>query len=704
MKKITLSIITIALVSAACLSAGHAEGQKLDRSMKPKPGAAPEIILGKTESFTLPNGMQVFVVENHKLPTIECNVEFAIKPELQGDMAGYREMMPELLLSGTATRSKDKLNEEIDQMGASINVSDEGLSGSGLKKYTEKIFDLMADIAMNTNISQDELDKTRKKTLSGLETQKSDPDAMVRNVSAIVNFGTNHPNGEIPTDESVKKITLDRCNKYYKTYFRPNVAYMAIVGDVTLAEIKPLVEKYFAKWQKAEVPSATYTIPAINGTKLTKVSFAPRTGSVQSVISVTYPVELVPGAPDVIKARVANTILGGGSQGRLFTGIREKHGWGYGAYSSLQEDILGGHFNASGKFRNVVSDSALGAILDEMRLMQTDKVSDTTLQNTITYLSGGFAIGLEDPSRVAQYAINIERYHMPKDFYQNYLKNLAAVTSDDVIEMSKKYITPDHANIVVAGSKEEVANKLARFSADGKIDYYDYSGKTVVATEAKAVPAGLTADVVYKSYITAIGGEKAMSSLKNMTMVCNSEIQGTPLVITIVKTSTGQFRESVEVNKMVLQKQVFDGKKGYMEQQGQKKDLTGDEVEEIKLEADLQSDLHPEKYGIKRTLTGMETIEGADAYSVDAVDAKGKKTTEYYDTKTGLKVREIKYTKGEDGTTTPQTSDYSDYREVPGANGYKVPYFFSIPGPGTNLNIKVQSVDINKEIPDSQFQ
>ena len=702
MKKITLSIITIALVSAAW-------GQALDRSMKPKPGPAPEIKLGKTESFTLPNGMQVFVVENHKLPTIECNVEFSIKPELQGDMAGYREMMSELLLSGTATRSKDKLNEEIDQMGASINVSDEGINGGGLKKYTEKIFDLMADIAMNTTITQDELDKAKKKTLSGLETQKSDPDAMVRNVSNIVNFGTNHPNGEIPTDESVKKITLERCNKYYKTYFRPNVAYMAIVGDVTMAEIKPIVEKYFAKWQKAEVPSATYTIPAINATKLTKVSFAPRTGSVQSVISVTYPVDLVPGAPDVIKARVANTILGGGSQGRLFTGIREKHGWGYGAYSSLQEDILGGRFNASGKFRNVVSDSALGAILDEMRLMQTEKVSDTTLQNTITYLSGGFAIGLEDPKRVAQYAINIERYHMPKDFYQNYLKNLAAVTSDDVVEMSKKYIRPDNANIVVAGSKEEVANKLARFSADGKIDYYDYSGKTIVASEAKAVPAGITADVVYKNYVNAIGGEKAMNGLKSMKMISNSEIQGMALVITITKVTTGALKETVEANmngnKMVVQKKVFDGKKGYEEQQGQKKDLKADDIEDLKQEADLQSDLHPEKYGIKRTLTGIETIEGADAYTVDAIDAKNKKTTEYYDIKTGYKVREIQYIKSEDGTIVPKTTDYSDYREVPGANGYKIPYFFSIPaGPGVNLNIKVQSVDINKQIPDSEFQ
>ncbi len=701
MKKITLSIVTLALATAAW-------AQPLDRSIKPKPGPAPEIKLGKTESFTLSNGMQVFVVENHKLPTVAYNIELDIKPALAGDMAGYREMMSELLLSGTKTRTKDKLNGEIDQMGANINVSDEGISGSGLKKYQEKILDLMADIVMNTTITQEELDKEKKKTLSGLETEKNQPDAMVRNVSSVVNFGNNHPYGEIATEESVKKITLDRCSNYYHTYFRPNVAYMAIVGDVTLAEVKPLIEKYFGKWQKHDVPSASYTIPEVSGNKYTKVAFAPRTAAVQSVVSVTYPVDLKPGTPDVIKARVANTVLGGGSQGRLFLDLREKHGWTYGAYSSLRDDELGGTFSATVKCRNVVSDSAVGALLDEMRMMQTEKVNDTALQNSITYLSGSFAIGLEDPKRVAQNAINIERYHMPKDFYQNYLKNLSAVTADDVMSMSIKYIRPDHANIVVAGSKEEVADKLSKFSHDGKIDYYDYTGKTYIPTESTAVPAGMTADQVYKNYVAAIGGEKAISALKDMKMTAQSEIKGIPLTLTVMKKNNGMMKEAVEADmngsKMTMQKKVYDGKKGLQEQQGQKKDLSAEEVDEVKQEADLQSDLHPEKYGIKRTLKSMESVNGANAYVIESIDAKSKKTTEYYDAKSGFLVKQIEYIKSEDGSMYPKTTEFSDYREVPGSNGYKISYSFIIPaGPGMNLNVKVQTVDVNKGIADSEF-
>ena len=694
MKKITLSIFTLALVTSGW-------AQTLDRSIKPKPGPAPEIKLGKSESFTLPNGLQVYVVENHKLPTIECSIEFATRPELQGEMAGYRDMMSELLLSGTTTRSKDQLNAAIDQMGASINVSDQGLSGGGLKKYTDKIFDLMADIAMNAVISKDELEKEKTKVISELQTTKNQPDAMVKNVSAFVNFGKNHPNGEIPNEETIKKITLEKCNSYYKTYFRPNVAYMAIVGDVTLAEIKPIIEKYFGKWEKRDVPVATYSIPGLgnDGTKLTKVDFAPRTGAVQSVVSVTYPIELQPGSADVIKARVTNTVLGGGSQGRLFLNLREKHGWTYGAYSSIDADEIGGSFSATVKCRNIVSDSAVGAILDEMNMMQTEKVSDTTLQNAINYLSGNFAIGLEDPSRVAQFAINIERYHMPKDYYQNYLKNLSAVTADDVMAISKKYIRPKNANIVVAGSKEEVAEKLARFSADGKVDYYDYSGKPITASATVAAPAGISADDIIKKHIAAIGGDAAFKSLKDIKITSSSSMQGMPLTVTEYRKAPNMYKMAIEYQKMTVQKQVFNGTKGYMEQQGApKKDLAGDDLNEIMEQADMSAEFHPEKFGIKRTLKGMEDVNGSKAYVMDVVNAKGKKSVEYYDATTNMLIRKIQ---GEGETL--QTSDYFDYKEVPGTNGYKVPYKVTETAGGQSFTAEVSSVEANKGIADTEF-
>jgi zinc protease len=694
MKKLTFSIIMLALATSTW-------AQTLDRSVRPKPGPAPVIKLGKTESFTLPNGLKVYVVEKHRLPTISIDIQFDVKPPLEGDQAGYRDMMSELLLTGTTTRTKDQLNEQIDFIGATIHATSEEIAAHGLTKYEDKIFDLMSDVVMNANMQQEELDKLKKRTQSELETQENEPDAMLENVTAALNYGPGHPYGEVNTPKTVENIKLESCRNYYKTFFRPNVAYMAIVGDVTVDQVKPLVEKYFGKWQSADVPVTAYT--HYDPPAGTRVAVAPRVAAVQSVMNVTYPLDLKPGTEDVIKARVANTVLGGGSQGRLFLDLREKHGWTYGAYSTIKDDERIGNFTAYAKCRNAVTDSCVGAILDEMKLLQTEKVSDETLQNSISYMTGSFAIGLEDPSRVAQYAINIERYHMPKDYYENYLKNLSQVTADDVQQVAVKYIKPERANIIVVGSKDEVGAKLAKYAANNTVEYYDNYGATMKAEEKKAIPAGITADVIMKNYIAAIGGEKAIKAIKDIKTISTGEIQGMALTITEMKKAPGKYKETVEVNmqgkSMTMQKQVFDGAKGYQEQQGQKADMTADDVEEIKQEADIYADLHPATYHITRIVKGIENVKGSDAYVVEATDAKSRKITEYYDVKSGLLVRRIQVQDGPQGPASA-TSDYDDYRAVPGAGGYKIPYTVS----ENNLTAKVQTAEINKSIPDTEFK
>ena len=695
MKKIILSIAALALVSTSY-------AQTLDRSIRPKAGPAPEIKLGKTESFTLANGMKVFVVENHKLPTIAASIQLDIKPELEGNKTGMMDMMSELLLTGTKTRSNDKLNEDIDFIGADINASYEGISARGLKKHQDKILELMADIAMNARFTQEELEKTKTRTLSGMEAEENDPDAMLNKVTAAINYGKGHPYGEIATKESIKNIDLPFVQQYYNTYFRPNVAYMALVGDINLTEAKALVEKYFGAWQKATVPVAKYADP--KAPEKTRVIVVPRDAAVQSVINVTYPIELQPGTPDVIKTRVANSILGGGSNGRLFLNLREAHGWTYGSYSSISADDLKGHVTAYAKARNIVTDSSVNEMIAEMNNMRNTPVGNEELQNHLTYMSGAFAIGLESPGTVAQYAINIERYKMPKDYYQNYLKNLAAISSSDVQSISKKYINPATANIIVVGSKDEITDKLKRFDGDGVIEFFDTYGNPVKETKKTAAPADLTAADVLKKYIAAIGGEKALNGIKDMKIVMEGSLQGTTVQLTEMKKAPGKYRQTFAAGPMVIQKMVFDGTKGYQEGQGGKQDLQGDDLKDAQEQADIQAELHPEKYGISRTLAGIEQVNGQDAYKVEMMQGEDK-ATEFYDVATGFMVKKIESAQMPDGSSISLATEMGDYKEIPGSNGYKIPHVIKIPlGPGMSLEAKVVSAEVNKGIADTEFQ
>lgn len=691
MKKLIASVLFLAVAFSV-------NAQKLDRGIRPKPGPAPKIELGKTESFTLPNGLKVYVVENHKLPLVTCSIQFDVYPELEGDMSGYSEFLSELLTAGTKTRTKDELNKEIDFIGARLSASARSMFGRSLKKHQEKLLELMSDIAMNADFKQEELDKIQKRYLSALQAEKNEPDQMLKNVAAVVNYGTHHPYGEIPNEKTVENVNLEKCKEYYSTYYRPNVAYMAIVGDVKAKEMKSLIEKYFGKWNKGEVPKAKYTHP--KAPSKANIAFVPRDGSVQSVINVTYPIDLLPGDPEVVKAKVANAILGGGSTGRLFLNLREEHAWTYGSYSSISQDELVGNFTAYAKCRNAVSDSSVAEIINEMNRMRNEKVSDEDLQRQITYMSGSFAIGLENPQTVAQYAINIERFNMPKDYYTNYLQNLSAVTAEDVLSISKKYINPAIANIVVVGSMDEVPKTLERFDSDGKLDYYDNYGNKIEPAKTVAVPEGVTAETIMAAYIKAIGGKKAIESVKDIKTVSKGSVaaggQQIPITITEVKKAPAKLMFKIEAMGMVINKQVYNGQTGYVEVQGQKQPLDGNDLESAKQQADIYAELHPDQYGIKRTVVGMEKVNGKDAYKMEVVDDKGDKSTEYYSTETGYLVKNVETT--ENGS---QTVEYADYKDA--GNGYYIPGKVSIDMGGQKISAEVETVEVNKGVEDTLF-
>jgi predicted Zn-dependent peptidase len=670
--------------------------EKLDRSKKPQPGPAPEIKLGKIESFTLSNGLKVFVVENHKLPKVAFSIELEIDPPLEKENKGVSELTGELLATGTVNRTKDQLDEEIDFIGATLSTGSTSVYAEALKKHQDKLVEILSDVVLNASFKKEELDKLKTKKLSALASQKDDPDAISNNVRAALVFGKNHPYGEIITEKTIENVTLEKCINYYQTFFKPNVAYMAVVGDITAAEAKTLVEKYFGNWEKGNVPTAKYDFPKDPG--YPRVAIVNKAGAVQSVINVAYPLDLKLNSPDLIKARVLNNILGGNASSRLFMNLREKHGWTYGSYSRLSDNKLAGSFRAFAKVRNPVTDSSITEILNEMKRLRTEKVPAEELEGIKNYMNGTFAISLENPQTIADMAINMERYKLPNDFYSNYLKNLSAVTSDDIYEVAQKYIRPDNCWIIVVGNKEELAKKLTSFAPKG-LEFYDNYGN--IAKEAKAVPEGITAQTVIDNYIQAIGGKSKLEKVKDVTIKMNASIQGMNLEMENFQKAPNKYLSSMKMNGMVLQKQVFDGKKGkIMSMQGAKV-LEGDDLKEMELQATLFNEMKYTQLGYKMELKGIEEVNNKEAYVLELTTPTGKKETEYYDVKTALKIKTLKTEEGGMQGPITATTEYSDYREV---NGIKFPFEINQNIGPQSFKVKVTSIEINKKLNDDVFK
>lgn len=691
MKKIIISTIAILLFTV-----GYAQKSgKLDRSIRPAPAPAPDIKLGDIKLMELPNGIKVFVVENHKIPTVSYSLVLNIHPDLERDAIGTAAITSQLLTSGTKNRSKDELDNGVDFIGATLSASPTGIYAASLKKQQTKLLELLSDVILNPDFKQTELDKIKTQTLSQLETQKDDPDAISRNVKSVLNFGKTHPYGEITTKESIEKITLEKCNAYYQTYFRPNVAYFAVVGDVTFLEVKSLMQDYFGAWQRAEVPNATFEMPKAPAN--TRVAVVNKPGAVQSVINITYPIDLKPNSDDVIKAKVLNTILGGGFSSRLFMNLREKHGYTYGSYSSLNNDELVGEFSAYAKVRNTVTDSSIAEMLSELNRLRTEKVSQEELDGVKNYLTGNFAINLEDPATVARFAINIERYKLPKDYYVNYLKTLAAVTVEDVYTMAQKYIRPENATILVVGDKEELVKKVEQFSSVKPVELYDIYGNKVNPV-TKTVPKGLTAKVVIDKYIKAIGGVKAVSKIKDVSIKMNTKLQGMDVSLITLQKAPNKFSMSFNMGAMVIQKDVYNGTKGKQTGMQGNKEITGDALEELKTQGTMNIEMQYQRLGYTLNIKGIEPVNGKDAYMIEVINPKGKRTMEWYDAESGLKARSSQTSETPKGPVT-QTTDYLEYKEV---NGVKFPSVISISGVMA-MRLTAETIEVNKGIKDSEF-
>ena len=694
MRKLFLAITVVFTISSAVAQKNSSD---LNRSVRPTPGPPPVIKLGDIKSFEMANGLKVFVVENDKTPTVAYSIALNIHPALEGDATGLAAITSDLITAGTKTRSKDQLDNDIDLIGAKLSANTSGIYASSLSKHHKKLVELLSDVILNADFKQDELDKLKKQTLSELAQEKDDPDAISKNVEAVLNFGKNHPYGELTTEETLHKITLEKCNEYYKTYFRPNVAYLAVVGDIKLADVKPLLEKHLSSWQRATVPSFIPPPPPVQ--EKLQVAFVNKPGAVQSVIDVSYPVDLKPNSEDLIKSKVLNTILGGGFSSRLFMNLREKHGYTYGAYSSLTNDELIGQFSASAKVRNAVTDSALTELLSELKRIRSEKVPTEELETIKNYLTGNFAISLEDPATIAKFAINIERYRLPKDYYTNYLKTLAAVSSDDIFAVAQKYIRPDNATILVVGNEEEVAKKLEGFSPDKKIQFYDSRGN-LLSGLMKPAPAAISSKAIIKAYITALGGSKKINAVKDITVKRSADSQYGKISMVEQRKSPSKYNMTINIGEMTIQKMIYDGKQGSQSGMQGKKEITGEELRELKVEAINTHEMYYERLGFKLNVKGVEVINGSDAYILEITSPTGKKSTEWYDVTTGFKVRSSQTTVTEQGSVT-QTVDYTDYKEI---EGIKYPTFITITGGPLPLKLELTSVEINKGIEDGNFK
>ncbi|WP_081208563.1 M16 family metallopeptidase [Salegentibacter sediminis] len=686
MKKYILTINALLFLAFTSIA-------QIDRSTPPEPGPAPKINLEKPETFTLENGLKVMIVENHKLPRVNMILFLDNPPHSEGEKAGVSTLTGGLLGTGTTKTPKDEFNEEVDYLGANLYFGAESVRANTLSKFFPKVLGLMAEGALAPKFTQEEFEKLQQREIEELESNEKDVAFNAGRLRRTLTFGKNHPYGEFSTPESLEAVTLEEVKSHYNTYFVPENAYLAIIGDVDFEKAKQLVEEKFSSWEAKKLPKEE--LPEVRNAETTQINILDMPNAVQSQIAVVNSVDLKKSNPDYFPSIIANRILGGGGDARLFMNLREDKGYTYGAYSSIGNDKYAAAFIASAQVRNEVTDSSVVAFLDEIHRIRTEKVSEEELNNAKNKYIGNFVLSLEQPSTVAQYALDIETEDLPEDFYETYLQKINDVTVEDVQRVAKKYFKLDKARIVVAGKASEIAENLEKIEFNGEtlpVKYYNKLGEEIEKPKAKEVDASVTVEKVYADYIEAIGGRKAVEEVESVAMIAEATVQGMALNLSMKRTMDGKLNQEVSVGGNVMSKQVFNGETGFVVAQGQKIPYNEDQIKAAKLDANP----FPELEVGDASLEGIENVEGKDAYVV----ALGENNKAFYDAETGLKIKTVQ-TVSQAGQTMSIPTGYSDYQEV---EGVKFPFSISQAAGPQTFEFNVTEILVNEGVTAEDFE
>ncbi len=456
--------------------------QAVDRTKPPSLRPPPALKLPVVRTATLANGLTLAVAEMHKVPVVDVQVLIdAGAARDPADAPGLATFTAAMLQQGAGTRGALAVADEAAFLGAELNTTasfDLAVASVHVpKRRLEAALDLLADVVLRPTFSDSEVNRQRELRGAQLVQQRDEPVAVANVAFPAIVFGAAHPYGHPlnGTDAATAAIARQQVVQFYRTYYRPAGARVLVVGDIGLAQARKLVTARFGAWDKADVPAfPTAPVPA---SAARTVYLIDKPGAAQSVIRIGH-VGPPRTTPDWYALEVLNTILGGAFTSRLNQNLRETHGYTYGAFSQFAARRLSGAFVALASVVTAKTDSSLIEFLKELRRIRDEAVPATELSKAKAYVTLGLPGEFETTGGAAARFRDLLAYGLPLDYYDQYIQRINAVTADDVQRVARRYIDPDHFDIVVVGDKSQIEAGIKALN-EGPIVYRDVWGQEI---------------------------------------------------------------------------------------------------------------------------------------------------------------------------------------------------------------------------------
>lgn len=668
--------------------------EEIDRTMRPQADAPPKIAFPPYETFTLKNGLKVFLVHDPR-PSVTMRLLVRGGNARDGEKTGLADAVADLMTKGVGELSAADFADRIDFIGGGINASASpdavSVSAFGLKKHLSEILPLFSRTIRQPTYPQDELDKYIAMQIDGLKANKKEGEFLSTYAVSRVLYGSASPLGKMPSEEAYQSISRDDVVRYHNTYFIPANATLAVVGDLKRDELKNLLEKELGMWSGGTKPAA---LPHVKWQGGGRVVLVDRPTSVQSLVRVVGPGPDF-SDPDRPRSFILNSIFGGGTGlgNRLAMNLRETHAYTYTPYSYFAANEFGGHFLAGADVRNEVTDSAIMQIIYEVNRIVNEPVGLEELELNVKSAVGNYLMSLADPNTTAMRVQSIDFYGLPDNYYDKLVAIYTGTTQQEVMRLATKYFIPDEMSLVVVGKADEVKEKLEQF---GTVEVWDENLEPMKSVSASDV--GITAEEAWGKMLTAMGGKENLRKVKSIQQQGSGSFSMGPQKMEggmkTVQSYPNKSYQELSVNGMKMVQQYVDGTNVVVMQGGSKVPLPVEDQSRMLAESHILPEAWVQDLKGTLTLKGKKTVNGKEAILVEMQLPNANGQLYYLDASTFLPLKVES-----EGTVVT----YTGWKTVDG--GIKQPDGMHMElGPGAELEVNGLTYTINGKVEDTVFQ
>jgi predicted Zn-dependent peptidase len=433
------------------------------------------------EKLILKNGLTIYLMEQHEVPTITLSAVMPAGAIYDKTQNGLATMTASALMTGTAKMTKSKLEEELDFIGASVNAyaskESAGLSARFAAKDRDKVLGIVRDVLLTPTFDEKEFEKEKALLIAGLEQAKESPRNVIGNYFDQLTYGSHvYANPESGKVSTVQKLTAADARRFYKSNYIPNGSAIAVVGDFNTKEMKTRLESLFGPWMKGTLPPNLASAPVQPATSA-KVLLVNKSDAKETTFIIGGPG--VPRSnPDYVAMEVVNTVFGGRFTSWLNDELRVSSGLTYGANSSFSRLKNAGSFRISTFTATKNTEAAMDKAIEVLNKLHTTGIDEKTLTSAKNYVKGGLPPRYETSGQLAGLLTSMFWYGFDESFINNFQKNVDELTVAKAKEIVQKYYPKNNLQFIMVGNAEAIRKIAAKYGTVTEVNIKDETVKT----------------------------------------------------------------------------------------------------------------------------------------------------------------------------------------------------------------------------------